>query len=79
MSDGPKITDQVRSLARVVADSMASGKWVAEPEVLADRYRICRACELFGSRDSVEVCQKCGCKLANKLKANASKCPIGKW
>ena len=40
-----------------------------------ERYHICQKCEF----NKLSICQKCGCVLKAKTKAEYAECPIGKW
>ena len=39
------------------------------------RYLICEKCEF----NKLSICQKCGCFLKSKTKAEDAECPVGKW
>ena len=40
-----------------------------------ERYCICQKCEF----NKFSICQKCGCVLKAKTKAEDAECPVGKW
>ena len=40
-----------------------------------ERYLICEKCEF----NKLSICQKCGCVLKAKTKAEDAECPVGKW
>ena len=40
-----------------------------------ERYHICKKCEF----NKLSICQKCGCVLNAKTKAEDAECPVGKW
>lgn len=66
-----KKLDQALSLAKVIGKSIAGGKLYAEPEEIMRRRAICVACPF----NVMELCQKCGCKIANKTAAHGATCP----
>lgn len=41
------------------------------------RIKICTTCIFLKKRDN--TCKKCGCYMPAKVKAEAAKCPVGKW
>lgn len=50
---------------------------MAPPAVVAERVAICGGCEHF--QKVARRCKLCGCFVHLKAKAQASKCPAGKW
>jgi rubrerythrin len=47
----------------------------ASPEVITERYEICKACDQYKRWQ----CQKCGCPVAAKVRIASESCPILKW
>ena len=67
-------------LLRTAADSVISGvqggRILATTELAETRLSICQKCEFLMETNR---CAKCGCFVSAKVKAEMSKCPVGKW
>ena len=47
----------------------------ANDEVIADRTRLCHACDKYRHG----FCGQCGCLIAAKVRVGSEACPVGKW
>jgi hypothetical protein len=67
----PPLLEQAGTLAGAVGRFVASGLEVASPEVRAERWATCGACEHFVNKR----CTLCGCRLAAKIAMKSERCP----
>lgn len=44
-------------------------------DIFNERLNICKSCKYY----KIGICQKCGCVVAAKTKAEDEECPIKKW
>ena len=74
-SAGQMAKNAAGSFTRNLASVMQGNPINADPDVIAERKRICSQCEHMHNNR----CGKCGCWLQYKAALRAEKCPINKW
>lgn len=66
-----------RTIVDVAADVISGNLAFAPDEVVEARIAQCRECPW--RRRVLELCRKCGCLLAFKVRDAAATCPDGRW
>lgn len=81
MSEMPSTIEMMKNLTvdmiKVIKQIGRDETWLVTPEKAAERFEICKSCDLFNEKDN--RCTKCGCFMKKKVLYKAVSCPIGKW
>lgn len=73
----PGLIQKAVNFAGAVAEHVAGGMKLADPETVQKRLAICRECEWFDAERA--TCKQCGCLMSVKAEWAEQSCPIGKW
>lgn len=68
---------QARDAAENAAMSIIPESYKVSEEISAERFAICKACDLLYK--PTHTCKKCGCFMLAKTQLARASCPIGKW
>lgn len=77
----PSLPQQTVALSRSIFNWGATGFMITPPNILEERFEVCRACPEWDANGLAGTgrCKKCGCSTQAKLRMATEKCPLDKW
>jgi hypothetical protein len=67
---------QIIDTRQPIIDNAIVNSFLADNEVQAARYDICKSCTSF---TILKTCKECGCIMPLKVKMASASCPLNKW